>query len=794
MRNVRNGAMTLSRLASEEIKNMSFEDIFLSSDYKNDLRDMMHTACLRVGYKKAVSLNVFQDLQNKDIAYTDGNTVFLNLGMKFASRLRNKPVLFHTFVVGLIAHELGHIFWTDFDDGQIYLDHIMKGKIYPSVPNHPNSEKFVNALKDSKANRRLFCDILHSLDNILEDIYVNALQAEMLGGLYSKGITIGNVLTVEEMTPISAQKEKGYYNFNIILNCLITKLKAGTVVYAQHEEFRNVVENIATIADKYIFLKTHKERVEGINLIVCELWDYIEEMLSDMKQQASQSGGSGSNNSETDGDSKTTPPQSEDSNDSSQNKSSSNQMSTDNGSTSSDGSEDGDESVSSVSGDYSEEDGSKQSNNSEKKGSNNGGNNSAKDGSAKNGNEQDGKDTTGGLSDKDIDSKKLQEIIKRVLEQLQGKTKESTNLQTSPLAGTKTASQPEQTPQNRLTVDDAERFPMSAGEAIMAEGENVTEKLEYSPEENQAVRSLEEIVKNLSLKQAEKRNNEIVTKSMTSEVEDIDYGDIHSGINKRLFLMKSTSASKIEYELILKEILPLVEKLVKVIKRTIKEENLAGERRGRYFGKMLDNQRLYRPDLKVWKDRKNPKKEVDTAFSLLIDVSGSMSGTKLNTSRVVAILFAEACHRLNIPLEITGHTTYPSGHGIDLYNFMSFDSLNKDDRYSIPLMKAQWCNRDGAALIYSLERLKKRREKKKVFCIISDGQPNDTGYRGEAAKSDMKHIKNRYAKEGITFVAAAIDSDKEFIKEIYGRNFLNISYLESMPQTFGKILQNAALE
>ena len=57
----------------------------------------------------------------------------------------------------------------------------------------------------------------------------------------------------------------------------------------------------------------------------------------------------------------------------------------------------------------------------------------------------------------------------------------------------------------------------------------------------------------------------------------------------------------------------------------------------------------------------------------------------------------------------------------------------------------------------------------------------------------MKNIKNKYVKNGITFVAAAIDSDKEFIKEIYGKNFLNISNLESMPQTFGKILQNAVL-
>ena len=41
----------------------------------------------------------------------------------------------------------------------------------------------------------------------------------------------------------------------------------------------------------------------------------------------------------------------------------------------------------------------------------------------------------------------------------------------------------------------------------------------------------------------------------------------------------------------------------------------------------------------------------------------------------------------------------------------------------------------------------------------------------------------------MTFIAAAIDADKEYIHEIYGRNFLGISHLEAMPAVFGKILQ-----
>ena len=51
-----------------------------------------------------------------------------------------------------------------------------------------------------------------------------------------------------------------------------------------------------------------------------------------------------------------------------------------------------------------------------------------------------------------------------------------------------------------------------------------------------------------------------------------------------------------------------------------------------------------------------------------------------------------------------------------------------------------------------------------------------------------------YARKGETFIAAAIDADKEYIHEIYGKNFLGISNLESMTAVFGRILQKEIIE
>lgn len=829
-------AITLNQLKKEEVKKMSFEDIFLTPEYKNDLIGLMNTACLRVGLKKAVRLVLKNMPEDGDIAYTDGDTIYINLGAKFASRLKEKPYLFHTYVVGLLAHELGHIFWTEFEDGMTYMESIQKGIIYPSIPQHPNSQKFQDSISEV-VNRQIFQQICHTVDNILEDIYVNALQAEMLGGLYSHGINLGNIMITEEMLSIEQQKEEGYYDFNIIMNCLLTKLKSGSVIYGHYDvEYQDAVEDIEAIANKYIFKPTHKERVEGINLIICELWDLIEEMLEDIKQNASNNSGNGGNGSGSSGDG-TNSSSNNNCNGTSDNNSGSscgnsdssddtNEQNNDgsggvSGGSSSDESDNGDNGKGDKEGQQGASNGAnsqeEDGDNSSSSGSSKSGESEEKGDSAESSNGTDGdknRDTNGDSSDDngksnsssnknegEIDNDLLNEILKKVIDQLQGQTQESQNQQDSNIAGHQKV-----IPANTPNLDDSlkerlnkkvetGRFPISTGEAIAAEGTGSTTYEKLSPAEIEARSQLQNLLDNLSEERAIQKNSELVSQEMAQEIQDMDFGDIHEGINKTIYRVSGDSSdAKRAYETIKKKVLPISNKLEKVILRTIKEENLTGERRGRYYGKLLDTSRLYRTDVKVFKDRKQPKKEIDTAFYLLVDISGSMCGNKISTARLVSVLFAETCEKLNIPLEITGHTTTPGGRGIGLYNFISYNSLNKNDKYSLAYMEDKYANRDGAAIIYGCERLLKRPEKKKVFCIISDGQPADYGYSGETAKSDMKHISNKYTKEGIVFCAAAIDSDKEFIKAIFGKNFLNISHLESLPQTFGKILQNSVLE
>ena len=707
--------MTLEALRQAEIEKLSFEDIFLSARYKTDLQGLIQTACQRVGYRGTVVLHTFFDEKSHDNACTDGTSIHLNLGSSLAKRLRNKPVLFHIFIVGLVAHELGHIFWTDFEDNERYMTALKNGQFYPFAPKHANASQFSNALAKEE-NRVLLCRLCHQVDNVMEDIYVNALQRQMLGGMYGQGINLGNQLIAEDAISVDEQKQKHYYDFFIVINCLLIQLKANAVYYGRNEAaYKPRVQSVYRIARQHIFKRSHIERCDGINLVMCELWDLVEVMLNDVQQQAQK-----------------------------------NQQSAKNQTAQCSGSQQGQQS--------SNQQGNQQLN------------------------EEQQKQALGEASkiacSQQIKDKKTGEKRKTDIQE------QSQEGQLSP-----SVSQMLNDPLEERGVN------LSAGQAANIEGTGqITFNRDYvSSGAAQAVRTLTEVIGDLAEGRALAVNNAAVNAVLQSNIDDIDWGPIHRNVDKEINRLSVIPPNfRTEYALLCRQIQPIVEKFVKTITRTLKEENLAGERKGRFYGKKLDTMRLYRTDLRVWKDMKAPKKEINLAISLLLDESGSMSGAKAEITRLTAILFAEACEKLGIPLEINGHTT--SGFFVKLFNYKNFDSFDRNDKYRLVDISARGCNRDGAAVIFGCERLMKRCENKKIFIIISDGRPNHDNYGGDAAKSDLKHIRNTYTRKGVTFVAAAIDADKEYIHEIYGKNFLGISNLESMPAVFGRILQKEIIE
>lgn len=540
-------ATNLKLLESEEIKNVSFEDIFLGSQYKYDLQQLSNTAVKRTGCERSPLVRVLNDINDDSVAYTDGNKITINFGNPFGSRLRTNYPVYHIFVVGLLAHELGHIFYTDFDDSIKYTNEIGKGNIYPEKPVHKNADVLEESLKDEK-NRKLIQAVAHTIDNILEDIYVNRMQSTNLGGLYARGIAIGNKLVADEAPTVDKQKENGNSDFTIIMNLFLSRIKSGVAYYGKYEsDYRDKVENLMSVAVGYIFGNNHQNRCRGSNVIMCELWDELSEMLEKAK-----------NNSDDNND----------------NESSDETDNEDNGE-----------------GDSSD-------------------------------NESNSSNSSKSVSSKCSDSETL-DRLKKILKQIEGQTQDTENNNTSKTAK---ACGNEESSLNKSNSEDVERMPETEGEAVSVNGG------EFSDEELEAIRAIRKIQKDI----ASERVEEKIEKEIYLELNEIvpkNLPDIHKNVSYYVNRPAHQPSDKNCYDVIATRYKDVVQSLVKVVKRIIKAENLTGERRGRYYGKSLDTSKLYRPDLKIFKDRKQPKKEISLALSVLIDESGSMSGQRCRSAR-----------------------------------------------------------------------------------------------------------------------------------------------------------------
>ena len=134
---------------------------------------------------------------------------------------------------------------------------------------------------------------------------------------------------------------------------------------------------------------------------------------------------------------------------------------------------------------------------------------------------------------------------------------------------------------------------------------------------------------------------------------------------------------------------------------------------------------------------------LNTALSILIDMSGSMGGGKDTMAQQITIAVAEALAPVGVPLEVLGHhtvwsqdqshsqhvvagdTQYGRYNPIWMWQFKDFDDSMGACRSSMGTIERRGggANADGDAILWAGKRLYLREEEKKILFVLSDGQP-----------------------------------------------------------------------
>ena len=195
---------------------------------------------------------------------------------------------------------------------------------------------------------------------------------------------------------------------------------------------------------------------------------------------------------------------------------------------------------------------------------------------------------------------------------------------------------------------------------------------------------------------------------------------------------------------------PLANKLRIALQTRSRDRYEYGQRRGKIHNGSLH--RLMNEDKARVFRKRIVSDTLDTAVCLLVDCSGSMSGRKFDMACSGAGAVSEALKPLNIPfttLGFTNHSDLRDAPMIWVFNEFGERVATSEliKRFSIA-SGMLWENTDGDAIAYAHAQLAKRKEKRKVLIVLSDGSPAGRTWAGDARPYTKSVISNA-EKSGI---------------------------------------------
>ena len=294
---------------------------------------------------------------------------------------------------------------------------------------------------------------------------------------------------------------------------------------------------------------------------------------------------------------------------------------------------------------------------------------------------------------------------------------------------------------------------------------------------------------------SEKQSTESVVQKTNLDFNDKDYKiftNQFDEIAKAESLESSEEIKKLRKSL--DQQLTTFQDLITKLANKLQRELLAKQNRSWEFDLeegLLDSSKLARVIL----DSQNSlsfKKEKDLEFkdtvvTLLIDNSGSMRGRPITIAAICADILSRTLERCSVKVEILGFTTknWKGGQSREEWNnkgkeknpgrlndlrhivYKSADTQWRQSKNNLGLMLKEGLlkeNIDGEAIQWAFNRIKKRREERKVLMVISDGAPvddstlsvNSGNYLEKHLKKIVKYIEN---KNEVEILAIGIGHD-----------------------------------
>ncbi|MDA8138346.1 MAG: VWA domain-containing protein [Desulfobacteraceae bacterium] len=174
---------------------------------------------------------------------------------------------------------------------------------------------------------------------------------------------------------------------------------------------------------------------------------------------------------------------------------------------------------------------------------------------------------------------------------------------------------------------------------------------------------------------------------------------------------------------------------------------------------------------------KRLKQERDVAVLLLVDLSRSTANpviggqqSVLDVAKEALVLFCEA-------LQVVGDTYAMAGfsgtgrHSVDYFRIKDFETpLNEATQGRLSALRPQRSTRMGAAIRHATSQLATAPSRVRLLIVVSDGFPNDLGYKADYAIADTRRAvqEARARNLHVKAITVNIGSDPR-LDDLYGR-------------------------
>lgn len=288
---MRTSHIQIKRKITDEKNKLTDKEIFTSNQFSAYLTDIAEAVTQR--YKRKIKVALFYDASKEaKIACTDNSTVSINTGNYITQGFSTK-ILKTTSILGLLAHEIGHILYSDFIMLSLYQNTMKAGSFYPQEPEHLTKKQEEDLEKirqyfDSKNIKTIsiISQIAFNIINILEDVYIEERICNNYAGLFKEGILLNNLQLTENIVSIKKQLEQGINEIAILINLILSYARTGEINNLGDYEgpLLDTFYECIPMIDNSIYEDDARVRFQSANKILIILFPYVEELISKIKE------------------------------------------------------------------------------------------------------------------------------------------------------------------------------------------------------------------------------------------------------------------------------------------------------------------------------------------------------------------------------------------------------------------------------------------------------------------------------------------------------------------------------